>query len=397
MRFRIAILAVAAPIVLWGVLPLASSGQSGRSAQIEKKIVKTQRKIERKKKTEQVLTTTIQGYSDRINSIQDDIGRLQQRQDVIQTDLDAKKAELARLQEELRKQRARLAKLKARLAVSRAILADRLRATYEADKPDIVTVILSAKGFADLVERGEFLNRVNTQDRDILLRVKADKARTTRVAKRLDKLENHQQKVTTAILVRRNQVAEVKGKLVDKQDGWAAVRSDKSAALDTVRTERKQLDGNLADLRAEQEKISGVLNSGGGSGSAGPAKQGSGSMVWPVDGPITSPFCEARSWESCHPGIDIGLPSGTPIHAADSGTIAIAGWTGGYGNYTCIQHSSSLSSCYGHQSQINVSVGQNVSKGEVIGLVGSTGHSTGPHLHWEVRVNGSVVNPMNYV
>ena len=268
MRLRIAILAVTAPLVLWVVLPLASSGQSGRAAQIEKKITRTQRKIETKKKTEKVLTTTIAGYTTRINSIQDDIGRLQQRQDVIQADLDAKKAELARLQEELRKQRARLARLKARLAASRAILADRLRATYEADKPDIVTVILSAKGFADLVERGEFLDRVNTQDREILLRVKADKERTTRVAKHLDKLENRQQKVTTAILVRRNEVAQVKGRLVDKQDSWAAVRSDKSAALDTVRAERKQLDGTLADLQDEQAKISGVLNSGGGSGSA---------------------------------------------------------------------------------------------------------------------------------
>ena len=90
-------------------------------------------------------------------------------------------------------------------------------------------------------------------------------------------------------------------------------------------------------------------------------------------------------------------PTGTPIRAADGGRVAIAGFTGGYGNYTCIQHSASLSSCYGHQSSIGVSVGQQVSKGQVIGAVGSTGHSTGPHLHFEVRINGSVTNPMNYL
>ena len=393
MRLRIAIIAVSAPLALWGLLPLTSSGQSGQAAQIEEKINTTQAKIAGKKKTEEVLTTTIQGYTNRIDTLQVDISRLQQRQDVIQADLDVKKAELIRLQEELRRQRARLAKLKQRLAASRKILAARLLSTYKADKPDMVTVILSAKGFADLVERGEFLDRVNTQDREIFLRVKADKQRTTVAAKTLDTLEGRQQKVTNTILVRRNEVAQVKGKLVDKQDGWASVRAVKASALDSVRTEREQLDGTLADLRAEQARISGVLTSGFGE----PARQGSGSMVWPVNGPITSPFCEVRSWESCHPGIDVGAPSGTPMAAADSGTVVIAGWTGGYGNYTCIAHTSSLSTCYGHQSQINVSVGQNVSKGEIIGLIGSTGHSTGPHLHFEVRVNGSIVDPMAYL
>ena len=84
-------------------------------------------------------------------------------------------------------------------------------------------------------------------------------------------------------------------------------------------------------------------------------------------------------------------------HAAASGRVAIAGWVGGYGNYTCIQHTASLSSCYGHQSSIQVSVGQNVSQGQIIGAVGSTGHSTGPHLHFETRVNGVPVSPLGYL
>jgi murein DD-endopeptidase MepM/ murein hydrolase activator NlpD len=95
--------------------------------------------------------------------------------------------------------------------------------------------------------------------------------------------------------------------------------------------------------------------------------------------------------------MDIGVPSGTPIHAADSGTVRIASYYGGYGNYTCIQHSASLSTCYGHQSSFAVSVGQNVSQGQVIGYVGCTGLCFGAHLHFEVRVNGSVVDPMGYL
>jgi murein DD-endopeptidase MepM/ murein hydrolase activator NlpD len=91
------------------------------------------------------------------------------------------------------------------------------------------------------------------------------------------------------------------------------------------------------------------------------------------------------------------VPAGTPIRAADSGRVVIAGWVGGYGNYTCIQHTASLSSCYGHQSVIKVSVGQNVSQGQVIGLVGCTGLCFGDHLHFEVRINGAVTNPLNYL
>ena len=117
-------------------------------------------------------------------------------------------------------------------------------------------------------------------------------------------------------------------------------------------------------------------------------------MIWPVNGPLTSPFCESRSWESCHPGIDIAVPTGTPIRAALSGKVVLLqgeGASGGYGNFTCIQHGGALSTCYAHQVRFGTSMGAQVSKGQVIGYVGSTGRSTGPHLHFETRINGSVV------
>jgi murein DD-endopeptidase MepM/ murein hydrolase activator NlpD len=95
--------------------------------------------------------------------------------------------------------------------------------------------------------------------------------------------------------------------------------------------------------------------------------------------------------------MDIGVPTGTPIHAAGSGTVIMASYNGGYGNYTCIDHGGGVSSCYGHQSSIQVAVGQHVTQGQVIGLSGNTGFSTGPHLHFEVRVNGAVTQPLNYL
>ena len=128
----------------------------------------------------------------------------------------------------------------------------------------------------------------------------------------------------------------------------------------------------------------------------GPPDSSSG-FIWPVNGPITSPFCEPRPWEACHPGIDIGVPSGTPIQAVADGTVSIAGPEGGYGNYTCIDHGGGLSSCYAHQESIAVSVGEHVSQGQVIGISDCTGLCFGPHLHFEVRVNGSVVDPMGYL
>ena len=112
-----------------------------------------------------------------------------------------------------------------------------------------------------------------------------------------------------------------------------------------------------------------------------PAK---GSFPWPVIGPITSPYCEQRAWESCHPGIDIGVGSGTPIHVVAAGRVIIASSQGGYGNFTCVAHVT-VSTCYAHQSQILVSVGERVSRGEVIGRTGCTGRCYGAHLHFEVR------------
>jgi murein DD-endopeptidase MepM/ murein hydrolase activator NlpD len=402
MRLRHTLAAAVLPLVLcaslWLVLPLGSQASpQGRAASLQQKIETTRGKIGRRKGTEHVLTSDIQRWSSKINRLQGSISTLQSREQRIQADLDARRAELVTTQAKLRSERARLARLRTRLAEGRKILSRRLLELYQADKPDLITVVLNSKGFADLLERGEFLNRIQDQDNNVISIVKSAKADATSTAARLDRLEGRQQQLTAIVLQRRNQIAQIKQQLIDTRVGYQATRDDKQNALVQVRTQRKSLETHLSELQKESDKVQAQLQGGGSAVPAGPIKGGSGRLIWPVNGPITAPFCERRAWEACHPGMDIGVPTGTPIRAADGGRVAIAGWVGGYGNYTCVQHSASLSTCYGHQSVLKVSVGQQVAQGQVIGLSGSTGHSTGPHLHFEVRVNGAVTNPMNYL
>jgi len=392
MRLRIAAFALLAlaPLTLFAFLPLRSSGKS-----LQSKIDSAQHRVDRAKNRESVLSGDVAAASNRINSLQADITVLRRRQQLLQRNLDVKRAELNHLQDQLRVARARLAQLRAKFAMSRRVLSLRLSEIYKSDRPDVLTVILNSNGFADLLERSEFIDRINDQDTRIIRTVRIARDAAQVASDRLARLESRQQTITTQVLIRRNEVASVRIRLVDKRHQYARARTVKAAALEKVRAQRQDAQEDLDALQREQARIRGVL--GGGQQIDGPVRRGSGQFIWPVNGPITSPFCERRSWESCHPGIDIGVGSGTAIHAAASGVVAMAGPAGGYGNYTCIQHGGGISTCYGHQSSIQVSVGQHVSQGQVIGLSGCTGLCFGAHLHFEVRANGGVVNPMSYL
>ena len=403
MRLRVLLAGAVLPLALWAALPVFSEGAAsptGRLGDIQHKIRVTQSKIGKRKGTERVLTTQISAYSQRIGRLQGRIGSLQSQQANAQADLDAKRDELFKTQRDLRAERRRLVRLRARLAQARTALAQRLVELYQADKPDIVTVIMSSKGFADLLERSDFMQRVSEQDQNIIKLVRDAKADATATATRLDTLERRQQKLTAIVQQRRDEIARAKQGLIDTRVGLAGTRADKAHALGTVRAERRQLEGNLSGLKAEQDKIQATLQQAQGNLPAGPIKQGNGSLIWPVNGPITSQFCERRAWESCHPGIDIGVPAGTPIRAAAAGKVALmqsVGASGGYGNFTCIQHTGAMSTCYAHQSRFATSLGASVSQGQVIGYSGCTGLCFGAHLHFEVRINGAVTNPLNYL
>ena len=383
------LLPIALAVTAFLVLPMP-----GSSAPISSRIDQKKQQIQQHKAKEGVLSTTIQRYSSRIGAVQGQISTTQRHLNQVQGSLDQQKEKLLAVRNRLEVARDRLERLRSRLATARTVLAKRLVEIYKADAPDALTVILESDGFGDLLERAEFLKRISDQDVEITDQVRGLRDKAKGQATQLADLEEQEQVVAERILRERDQVAAVENQLVGARDQLASARADKRGALSQVRDSRVSLEGDLAALEKEQARVQAALQ-GAGQTFDGPIKHGSGSLIWPVNGPVVSPF--GMRWGRLHAGIDIAVPSGTAIHAADSGRVVLMGWVGGYGNYTCIQHTATMSTCYGHQQSFATSNGASVSQGQVIGYSDCTGHCFGPHVHFEVRINGAPVDPMGYL
>jgi peptidoglycan DL-endopeptidase CwlO len=365
----------------------------GLSSSLQQKIGATQNKIAGKKRQEGVLTSQITGYNLRIRSLQGEINGLQQRQDTVQAQLNTKQAELDSIRNRLQIAQDRLTHLRARLVVAQRVLAARLVALYKDDEPDMVTVVLESNGFSDLLDRADFLSRISAEDHRIITTVRDLKAQVTGQVHQLSGLERQAAAAASAIRVKRDEIASAKGAIVSRQSDLVVARNQRSGALGTIRSARHDLEGQLHDLQAKQVQALSV-----GVPGAGPIRKGSGNFIWPVNGPVVSGF--GMRWGRLHAGDDIAVGTGTPIRAAAAGTVAFTepeAASGGYGNYTCINHGGGISTCYAHQSRFLTSAGAHVSQGQVIGLVGNTGHSFGSHLHFEVRVNGAPTNPLGWL
>jgi murein DD-endopeptidase MepM/ murein hydrolase activator NlpD len=379
------LLPISLAVVAFLVLPMP-----GSSAPLSSRIEQKRDQIEQHKAKEGVLSTTIQRFDTRIDAVEGEIAETERKLSRVQSDLDRQKQKLLDVRNKLEEARDRLERLRSELETARRVLAARLIEIYKADSPDALTVILSADGFGDLLERAEFLDRISDQDREITDRVRGLRDDARDQAVQLADLEEQEQLAAERILEQRDQIAAVENQLTGARDQLASARADKRGALSEVHASRVQLEGDLAALEREQARVQAALQ-----GVAGPVRQGSGQLIWPVNGPVVSGF--GMRWGRLHAGIDIAVPSGTAIRAADSGQVVLMGWVGGYGNYTCIQHNGSLSTCYAHQSSFATSNGASVSQGQVIGYVGCTGHCFGDHLHFETRINGSPVDPMGYL
>ncbi len=198
--------------------------------------------------------------------------------------------------------------------------------------------------------------------------------------------------VTRTIAVRTAEVRAEKERLLISEKGLGQLKGRKRQQLASVQESKAEYLHEVAGLQASSARVTAQLQTASSSYSSTPSSSG---LIWPVNGPVVSGF--GMRWGRMHEGIDIGVGYGTPIHAAASGTVVFSGWMGGYGNFVILDHGGGMATAYGHQSSIAVGGGQTVSQGQVIGYVGCTGHCFGPHLHFEVRINGAPVDPLGYL
>jgi len=371
-------LTAALGVALAAIAAGAFTAASSPAQSLHERLSETEERLGEVEEREGVLTTEISAASETITRLQGEVADLRNREAVLAEELAQKQAELDAAQ-------ARLEQLRERLALAVELLEERLVAIYKSGEPDLITVVLESEGFDDLLERTEYLQRLEEQDIEIVGRVRA--------------LRNEMRETVETVKAARDAIAERKQELertrADLEARAAELAAARAAQRDTlaeVRDQRKELEGDLSEISAQIEKQLGEL--GGSRLPAGPIQGGQGGFIWPVNGPVTSGF--GYRWGRMHEGIDIGVPSGTPIRAAKSGSIVLASAYGGYGNYTCISHGGGLSTCYAHQSSFARTSGS-ISQGSILGYVGCTGHCFGDHLHFEVRINGSAVDPLGYL
>jgi len=338
-----------------------------------------------------VVTTEISHYSGRIERLEGEVAALRNREAEVQDRLEAKEAQLERAEDELEREKEHLLVLRAHLKRALVGLRERLVSIYKSGSPDVLTVLLQSDGWSDLVTRSEYLDRLKNQDGLLVDRVRDLRNQTRAVVDRLRTVRDQIEAARNAIAAHKQELESTRALVESRQSDLEVARGKRRDLLARISDHQHEVEGDLSEISAE---IAAQLGGSAAALPAGPIQGGSSGMIWPVNGAIVSGF--GMRWGSMHEGVDIAVPAGTPIRAARSGTIALAGPNGGYGNYTCIDHGGGLSTCYAHQSSFAVTSGS-VGQGQVIGYVGCTGHCFGDHLHFEVRINGAAVDPMGYL
>ena len=314
------------------------------------------------------------------------------RLDVAERDLDATesrlrsaRSQLAATRRDLDRTRADLRRLEGQLTDHTRNVQAHMLALYRAGNSSYLNVVLQADSFSEFANRGRFVTAVVNQDKYVLQRL--DTLQDECAAQRAD-LERKE----TARLALVNQEAE------DRRRAQAR-RGEIKQILDEAESKRAACEAMLAQMDAEMSAVQQLVRSGGGGRYSG---VWSGYFTKPVDSyRFTSPFGwrlhPILHYRKFHQGVDLACPYGTPIHAADKGLVIAAGWRGGVsGNTVIISHGSGLTTCYCHMSSLGVSEGDLVKRGQFIGNVGSTGRSTGPHVHFGALQNGEWVDPMGF-
>lgn len=270
---------------------------------------------------------------------------------------------------------------------TRKVYEKRLRDIYENGQVNYLDVLLGSTDFRDFASRMYLLQRVIRRDFNLIDKLESQK----------EALE-HQK---TVLDDNKRELDAIHAEATAEQKIIAQKTVERQALYEQALAEKAKLDAEYEELQRNSQEITAMIQRMEEEGRLAPQAGGTGQFMWPVNGEITSPF----GWrvhpiwgtQIFHAGLDIAADYGEPVHAADSGTVVYAGWMGGYGNAVMIDHGGGLVTLYGHNSSITVGEGQQVGKGETIALAGSTGNSTGPHCHFEVRVHGEVTSPLQYL
>jgi len=380
----------------------ATAGSAGadlrtRQDEIRDRIAILHNKVHWARSEERVLTSQISLVTARIRALQADVDRTENRLDGIAADLSVRRNRLARLTLRYQLQTIRLRRLTRELIAAELTADQRLVAIYQEEDPRVVDVFLNAHSFTELLDQLDYLEQISSQDQAIAHQLSTAKTNVAAARRHTSAVREEVFEATRSLQAQLDRRLAERARLVSAQSSLADARALKQRTLSNVHESKREflheIDGLqqtsaaiAAKIRAAQSSPSRFTTTGAVSSSG---------LIWPVSGPVTSPF--GWRWGRMHEGIDIAVPTGTPIAAAASGRVVYAGWMGGYGNLVLIDHGGGLSTAYGHQSSVAVSVGQIVSQGQTVGYADCTGHCFGPHLHFEVRVNGQPVDPLGYL
>jgi murein DD-endopeptidase MepM/ murein hydrolase activator NlpD len=383
-----------------GLASGASAAPADEKARVDQRLESPRRRLRRGRARGGVPPAAGAGYSARTRALEARLAPLRARSARLEQELDPLRTRLAALSTRLATERARLKEAEATLSRRQELLGRRLRDLYVRGEPDPVLVLVESGSLAAAVEATDLVQSIANRDGALARSVSkyADETRATR-----DAIAEVRADVA-ASETRAQEAAEeaiaAKADLETQRAGQTKLLAGRRALLARVSGDREDIEAEAKGLAERSAELGDKIREAQGlaaapSGSVATGSPSASGMVWPVSGTLTSGF--GPRWGRMHEGIDIAGGSGTPIAAAAAGTVILAGWNGGYGNMVVVDHGGGISTAYGHMSSISVSAGQSVGQGTVVGGMGTTGHSTGVHLHFEVRVNGAATNPLNYL
>jgi murein DD-endopeptidase MepM/ murein hydrolase activator NlpD len=344
---------------------------------------------------ENVLTSQLSSLTSHIRDVETAVTAEEERLASVEAELAAQRDRRRRLDARLVELSDRLRILRHEEAVAVARLERRVREIYMADEPDLVSFVIGATSFSDLLDNVELLNRIGRQDDRIAARVKHARTETAAAEAATRDARGEALRVEHAVAVRVDEERAVRDRLVANRDALTSAQELKRTTLGSLREDKAGFLEEVGALEAQSAALAETIRAAGSTSGSAPGVSPGGVLGWPVSGAVVSGF--GPRWGRMHEGIDIAVGSGTPVHASAAGTVIHAGWLGGYGLLVVVDHGNGLSTAYAHNSSLAVGVGQAVSQGDVLAYSGSTGNSSGPHVHFEVRVNGSAVDPLGYL